>query len=137
MSYSFTTRYDGNWGLGDPNASWHYGDLDGVNAGELPELAKTGVMTVTGGAANPVDLLLTEFAVTPTAGEFIEIFNPTGTPVDLSNVYLTDATYASGSTYYYKIVTGEAEPVEAAMAIFTLVSLMVPPSTPANTRRLP
>jgi uncharacterized repeat protein (TIGR01451 family) len=52
------------------------------------------------------ELLLTEIVVTPTEGEFIEIYNPGSTTVDLSDVYLTDATYAPGSTYYYNIVTG-------------------------------
>lgn len=35
-------------------------------------------------------LLISEVTVTPTAGEFIEICNPTGAPVDLSSVYLSD-----------------------------------------------
>jgi hypothetical protein len=52
------------------------------------------------------ELLLTEIVVTPTGGEFIEIYNPTGSTVDLSNVYLTDATYSSGGDFYYNIVTG-------------------------------
>ncbi|MCB9080383.1 MAG: ExeM/NucH family extracellular endonuclease [Lewinellaceae bacterium] len=53
------------------------------------------------------NLLLSEIVVTPTAGEFIEIYNPNPFPVDLSNVYLTDATFTgSPSTYYYNIVTG-------------------------------
>ncbi len=51
-------------------------------------------------------LLLNEVVVTPTGGEFVEIYNPNGTAVDLSNVYLTDATFAGGSVYYYNIVTG-------------------------------
>jgi len=51
-------------------------------------------------------LLLTEIVVTPTEGEFIEIYNPGDAPMDLSNVYLTDATYATAGDYYYKIVTG-------------------------------
>ncbi|RMH79169.1 MAG: hypothetical protein D6681_19415, partial [Calditrichaeota bacterium] len=51
-------------------------------------------------------LLITEFAVTPTAGEFVEIYNPTSQMIDLSNYYLTDATFAGGNTYYYNIVTG-------------------------------
>jgi predicted extracellular nuclease len=52
-------------------------------------------------------LLLTEVVVTPTDGEFIEIHNPNATAVDLSNVYLTDATFAgSPPAYYYNIVTG-------------------------------
>ncbi|MEM8508392.1 MAG: ExeM/NucH family extracellular endonuclease [Bacteroidota bacterium] len=51
------------------------------------------------------ELLLSEIVVTPTAGEFIEIYNPGSETVDLSNVYLTDATFDGGSTFYYNIVT--------------------------------
>lgn len=58
-----------------------------------------------GGSSEP-GLLLTELVVTPTAGEFIEIHNPGASPIDLSDVYITDATFAGGSTYYYNIVTG-------------------------------
>jgi hypothetical protein len=54
----------------------------------------------------PDKILISEFVVTPTNGEFIEIYNPTSNVVDLSNYYLTDATFASGGTYYYNIVTG-------------------------------
>lgn len=49
-------------------------------------------------------LLITEIKVTPTDGEFIEIYNASPTMIDLSNVYLTDATYATGEKYYYKVV---------------------------------
>lgn len=52
------------------------------------------------------DLLITEVVVTPTAGEFIEIHNKGATAVDLTDVYLTDATFANGSVYYYNLVTG-------------------------------
>jgi endonuclease/exonuclease/phosphatase family metal-dependent hydrolase len=51
-------------------------------------------------------ILITEIVVTPTAGEFVEIYNNTGSTIDLTDYYLTDATYAGGSTYYYNIVTG-------------------------------
>ena len=51
-------------------------------------------------------LLITEFVVDPADAEFIEIYNPTAGDIDLSNYYLTDATYAYGNNYYYKIVTG-------------------------------
>ncbi|MEM7113296.1 MAG: ExeM/NucH family extracellular endonuclease [Chloroflexota bacterium] len=51
-------------------------------------------------------LLLSEVIVTPTGGEFVEIFNPGVDSVDLSNVYLTDATFSGGSVFYYQIVTG-------------------------------
>lgn len=51
-------------------------------------------------------LLITEFVVTPTAGEFIEIYNPGPDSVDLTNYYITDGTHAGSGTYYYNIVTG-------------------------------
>ncbi|MEM9553937.1 MAG: lamin tail domain-containing protein [Acidobacteriota bacterium] len=51
-------------------------------------------------------LLLSEIVVEPTASEYIEIFNPTNATIDLSDVYLTDATFAGGSSFYYNIVTG-------------------------------
>ncbi len=57
-----------------------------------------------GGEPAAPELLLSEMVVTPTGGEFIEIFNPGASSVDLSDVYLTDATFASGNTYYYNIV---------------------------------
>ena len=54
----------------------------------------------------PHRLMMTEFVVTPTAGEFVEIYNPNSFPVDLTDVYITDATFAGGDVYYYQIVTG-------------------------------
>lgn len=51
-------------------------------------------------------LLITEFAVTPTAGEFVEIFNPGPDSVDLTDYYLTDATFFNGDQFYYNIVIG-------------------------------
>ncbi len=57
-------------------------------------------------AQSPGHLLISEFAVEPTAGEFIEIYNPTDAAIDLTNYYLTDATFAGGGTFYYNIVEG-------------------------------
>ena len=51
-------------------------------------------------------IFITEVVVTPTDGEFIEIYNNTSGTIDLSVYYLTDATYANGGVYYYNIVTG-------------------------------
>ncbi len=51
-------------------------------------------------------ILITEIVVTPTAGEFVEIYNNTGSTIDLTDYYMTDGTNASGNEYYYKIVTG-------------------------------
>lgn len=53
-----------------------------------------------------LQLLISEVVVTPTGGEFVEIYNPNSVAMDLSDVYLTDATFAGSSTYYYNIVTG-------------------------------
>lgn len=51
-------------------------------------------------------ILITEVVVTPTDGEFIEIYNNTSGAIDLSDYYLTDATSADDGVYYYNIVTG-------------------------------
>jgi predicted extracellular nuclease len=58
------------------------------------------------GATGGDGLLLSEVVVTPTVGEYVEIHNPTGTAIDLTDVYLTDATFSGGAQYYYKIVEG-------------------------------
>ncbi|MDZ7308627.1 MAG: endolytic transglycosylase MltG, partial [candidate division KSB1 bacterium] len=50
-------------------------------------------------------LLISEFVVTPTDGEFIEIFNPTFSTIDLSNYYLTDDV-STGNPDYVKVVNG-------------------------------
>ncbi len=65
-------------------------------------------VTIDPGAAGglPSGLLLSEVVVTPTAAEFIEITNTSAQAIDLSDVYLTDATFANGNVYYYQIVTG-------------------------------
>ncbi len=44
--FSYTNRFNGNWGAGNPNSVWTYGDLDGVYPGEPFELTNTGVITV-------------------------------------------------------------------------------------------
>ena len=92
-----------NWSFSGRNA------LDGEtsNAGAAVPFP-IGTQTCERGEPStpPPDILLSEIVVTPTAGEFIEIHNPTATAIDLSDVYLTDATFAGGGTYYYNIVTG-------------------------------
>lgn len=44
--YSYAVRAEGNWGAGNPNAGWFYGDLDGVFPGEPFELDNTGLLTI-------------------------------------------------------------------------------------------
>jgi len=66
----------------------------------------SGQVFTGGDSGGLLPLLLSEIVVTPTAGEFIEIHNPNAVAVDLSDVYLTDATFVTGSAFYYNIVTG-------------------------------
>ena len=68
-------------------------------------LILSGILLVTNLFAQG-HLLISEFSVDPTEGEFIEIYNPTSAAIDLTPYYLTDATFAGGGTYYYKIVEG-------------------------------
>ena len=51
-------------------------------------------------------LLLTEICVKGTAEEFVEIANPSDEDVDLSDYYLCDSIYASGSQFYWRIAEG-------------------------------
>ncbi len=44
-------------------------------------------------------LLITEFAISPTAGEFVEIYNPGPAAVDLSNYYLSDEVFNNNNNY--------------------------------------
>jgi len=53
-----------------------------------------------------VKLLLTEVATLGSSQEFIEIYNPSGQDVDLSDYYLTDANHSPNDQYYYNIGLG-------------------------------
>ncbi|MFN8176974.1 MAG: hypothetical protein U0167_03570 [bacterium] len=71
--------------------------------------------TVIAVAASPVraadHLLLTEFSVTPTNAEFVEIYNPTANSIDLEDYYLSDFVLASDLTQdYWRIVDGALIP---------------------------
>ncbi len=99
-----TTFVPGNWTFSGPDA------LDGETTNATAATPfPIGTYTAGdggGGGDDAPELLLTEIVVTPTAGEFVEIHNAGDAAVDLSDVYLTDATFAGGSTYYYNVVTG-------------------------------
>jgi PKD repeat protein len=59
--------------------------------------------------SSPPKLLLQAVCVSPTAGEYIAIYNPNDYAVDLSNYYVTDATYLGSSppqNLYPHIATG-------------------------------
>ncbi len=48
-------------------------------------------------------LLITEFCVSPTNSEFVEIYNPTESTVDLTHYYLTDDCYRGDNDYIYVV----------------------------------
>jgi len=54
-------------------------------------------------------LMISEIVVTPTGGEFVEIYNPTAQTVDLSTVYLSDAedNGSSPAKHYYNLPTNQ------------------------------
>jgi endonuclease/exonuclease/phosphatase family metal-dependent hydrolase len=90
-----------NWSFSGPNA------LDGETTNGTAALPfPIGAYSACELPVPTPDVLLSEVVVTPTAGEFVEIYNPTAAALDLSDVYLTDATFAGGGTFYYNIVTG-------------------------------
>lgn len=72
----------------------------------LPAMAGSSAATVIRGMNPDAHLLLSEVSIRPDGSEFVEIFNPTEHDIDLSDVYLTDATFAGGGVYYYQVVTG-------------------------------
>ncbi len=59
-----------------------------------------------GGVDAPRNILINELCVTPTANEFVELYNASNDVVDLTNYYLNDATFSGGDQYYYHIVDG-------------------------------
>jgi len=99
----------------DADTDWVRNDFDGEGIPALePGTPVPGEAFNTPGTTNVAvpsvatadRLLLTEIVVTPTAGELIEIHNPNGFAVDLSDYYVTDATFAGGGVFYYNVVTG-------------------------------
>lgn len=50
-------------------------------------------------------LIITEVVLQPGYGEYIEVYNPTGTEIDLTNYYLTDATDTLNGKFYYNLPT--------------------------------
>ncbi len=113
-TFSGVTGNRGVWPLGNGNLLTTNGSGVHEINGTTGALVRTIVSGISARFISPYEevtpqfskILISEFVVTPTNGEFIEIYNPNSSAVDLSNYYITDATFASGGTYYYNIVTG-------------------------------
>ncbi len=59
--YSYTIRFDGNWGDGNPNTTWYLGDLAGTHPDNPFDIGNVGVLTVT----EPAPLLNISKSVLP------------------------------------------------------------------------
>ncbi len=59
------------------------------------EVVLAAVVTTCGSGGRADHLVISEISVTPTPGEFVEIFNPTASSLDLTDVYLYNATFAA------------------------------------------
>ncbi len=108
---------------GDPRPTFH----GAIPESPLPRFSALAARALAFGLAGAVvlaasppvlfaadHLLLTEFAVRPTDAEFVEIFNPTAQPIDLTNVYLSDYVLASNSlNNYWHVVDGALVPDSA------------------------
>ena len=68
--------------------------------------ATLAAFNVNAGTPEQANLLITEIAVSPTNAEFVEIHNKGANSIDLSDVYLTDATYTPDDVFYYNLVIG-------------------------------
>lgn len=73
-------------------------------------------------------LLISEVSWTPTAAEFVEIYNPTPYTVDMTNYHLTDVSHTGGTAgttnfSYWELVNGGVAPATA----------FAPASTTTNT----
>ena len=108
-------------------------DAGRKNPGRRPKAGWVFVVTVaalaaltgaTGQAAPAGHLLLAEIQTFnreqagTISSEFIEVVNPTAATIDLSDVYLVDATYAPGSQFYWRIAEGDPSGATAGGGAF-------------------
>jgi len=106
---STTVTVDGIAGTGSLSLTVNAGSvIDGAGNPNVDTLTSADVVIDpnAGPGDLPIGLLLSEIVVGPTEAEFVEIINTSADTIDLSDVYLTDATFANGSVYYYQIVQG-------------------------------
>lgn len=98
--FSYAVRFDGNWGAGNPNAGWTYGDLDGVFPGEPFELDQTGVLTV---SVPSTSLIINELdSDTPgtDAAEFVELYDGGAGNTALDGMVLVFYNGSNDQSYY-------------------------------------
>jgi uncharacterized repeat protein (TIGR01451 family) len=113
--YSYAVRYDGNWGAGNPHASWVYGDLDGVFPGNGFNINNVGVLNVTcTPPSNPA------FDYTPAAPLVNQTVTFTGTASGTAPLTYTwdfgDGGTGSGNPATHSYVLGNVQTVTMTVA---------------------
>ncbi|AKS42984.1 lamin tail domain-containing protein [Wenzhouxiangella marina] len=105
---SYTVTVEGIGGAGTLSLTVNAAAVvDGAGNPNADTLTSADVTIDPGaGSGQPIGLLLSEIVVSPGTAEFVEIINTSADSIDLSDVYLTDATFSNGSVYYYQIVQG-------------------------------
>lgn len=95
-----------------------------VLAAGIPALVCPGATALA--AADAGHLILAEIQTLanvatnrPLCAEFVEIVNPTAGALPLEDVYLTDATYASGNQFYWRIAEGSPSTATAGGGAFS------------------
>jgi hypothetical protein len=72
-------------------------------------------------------LLISEFAVTPTPGEFVEVFNATEDTLDLSNYYISDYVRTVDAEGYWRLVDRSLVPFSDEFLVHFPAGTKLPP----------
>jgi uncharacterized repeat protein (TIGR01451 family) len=100
--FSYATRYNGNWGVGNPNSTWAYGDLNGAPF----SLDQAGVLTVT---LPNIPVIINELdSDTPgdDAAEYIELYNGGTGSAALDGMTLVFFNGSNDLSYYAQDLDG-------------------------------
>ncbi len=89
--YSYVVRFNANWGPGNPNDAWSYGDSDGVHPGDPFEIGNAGVLTVTEPVTGPILSLTKSVDEGMPIGDEPDLGDPVTYTITLANDGETDA----------------------------------------------
>jgi hypothetical protein len=116
-TYSYAVRFDGNWGVGNPNVGWTYGDLDGVHPGDPFELENTGVLEVASACVEVTGVTLSQVTTGMIYTDTLVAFSADIAPDGASKPYTYTIDYGDGMSV---TLTSSADPL-ALSHTFTAV----------------
>ena len=100
--FSYATRYNGNWGVGNPNSTWTYGDLNGAPF----SLDQAGVLTVT---LPNIPVIINELdSDTPgtDVAEYVELYDGGAGNTALDGLTMVFFNGSNDLSYYAKDLDG-------------------------------